>query len=332
MNSVYGFTGAGKGMLPCVPIASTVTCKGRSMIEETKNYVEANFPGANVRYGDTDSVMVEFDVQGRTGVEAIEYSWQQGELASEGASKLFKAPNDLELEKVYCPYFLYSKKRYAAKLWTKGKTGKMQMDYIDIKGLQVVRRDNTPFVREVCKELLDVILESKNPEGAITLAKKRAVELLDGRVPNEKLVLSQKLADSYKSSVKDEAGNKIVSTDGENVNLPHVSVVRKMREREPGSEPQSGDRVQFVLVDTGDPKAKQFEKAEDPAFVVANSVPLDYQYYFTNKFMNPVCDLLEPLVEKDLVFGDLIPKKPRASRKKDPKQPSISDLFSRKSV
>jgi len=278
----------------------------------------------------TDSVMVEFDVQGRTGIEAIEYSWQQGELASEGASKLFKAPNDLELEKVYCPYFLYSKKRYAAKLWTKGKTGKMQMDYIDVKGLQVVRRDNTPFVREVCKELLDVILESKNPEGAIELAKKRAVELLDGRVPNEKLVLSQKLADAYKSSVKDEAGNKIVSTDGENVNLPHVSVVRKMREREPGSEPQSGDRVQFVLVDTGDPKAKQFEKAEDPVFVLANKVPLDYQYYFTNKFMNPVCDLLEPLVEKDLVFGDIIPKKPRASRKKDPAQPSIKDLFAKK--
>ena len=28
MNSVYGFTGASKGMLPCVPIASSVTRKG----------------------------------------------------------------------------------------------------------------------------------------------------------------------------------------------------------------------------------------------------------------------------------------------------------------
>ena len=28
MNSVYGFTGAGKGILPCVPIASTTTCRG----------------------------------------------------------------------------------------------------------------------------------------------------------------------------------------------------------------------------------------------------------------------------------------------------------------
>jgi len=333
MNSVYGFTGAGKGILPCVPIASTVTFKGRSMIEETKNYVEANFPGAKVRYGDTDSVMVEFDVQGRTGQEAIEYSWKLGEQAAEQCTALFKKPNNLELEKVYCPYFLYSKKRYAAKLWTQDKTGAMKMNYIDIKGLQVVRRDNTPFVREVCKELLDVILESKNPEGAIQLARKRAVELLDGRVPNDKLVLSQKLADSYTGRFEKDGTKtkKPVATDSDDidhVNLPHVSVVRKMREREPGSEPQSGDRVQFVLVDTGDPRAKQFEKAEDPLFVLANKVPLDYQYYFTNKFMNPVCDLLEPIVEKDTIFEDLLMKKKRA--KKDPKQPSIKDLFTSK--
>jgi DNA polymerase delta subunit 1 len=140
------------------------------------------------------------------------------------------------------------------------------------------------------------------------------------------------LADAYKSSIKDSEGNKIVSTDCENVNLPHVAVVRKMRAREPGSEPQSGDRVQFVLIDTGDPNAKQFEKSEDPVWVLANNIPLDYNYYFTNKFMNPVCDLLEPIVAKDLVFGDLIPKKPRASHKKDPKQPSISDIFAKKQV
>jgi len=543
MNSVYGFTGAGKGILPCVPIASTVTFKGRGMIEETKNYVEANFPGAKVRYGDsvtedtalllridgtvtvkridelqggpwltdddgkefsslrgvetwtergwtkvhnvirhetdkqiykvlthtgcvsvtedhslltpdttmikpkdvvvgtellhsfpnfpcetgsvvhdeiitlwgqkmalqkylelmkqggyfveiqphcsrsrceeytlvlhrkpfttqpnaikkiekvtgyqgkvydlttenhhfhagvgsmivhnTDSVMVEFDVQGRTGQEAIEYSWKLGEEAAEQCTALFKKPNNLELEKVYCPYFLYSKKRYAAKLWTQDKSGAMKMNYIDIKGLQVVRRDNTPFVREVCKELLDVILESKNPEGAIELARKRAVELLDGRVPNDKLILSQKLADSYTGRFEDKS-KKIVSTDSDDIdhiNLPHVNVVRKMREREPGSEPQSGDRVQFVLIDTGDPGAKQFEKSEDPAYALANKVPLDYNYYFTNKFMNPVCDLLEPIVEKDRVFEDLIPKKQRKVTKKDPKQPSIADMFARK--
>jgi DNA polymerase delta subunit 1 len=53
MNSIYGFTGASKGMLPCVAIASTVTMRGRQMIDETKNYVEEHFPGAKVRYGDS---------------------------------------------------------------------------------------------------------------------------------------------------------------------------------------------------------------------------------------------------------------------------------------
>ena len=322
MNSVYGFTGAGKGILPCVPIASTTTSKGRSMIEETKNYVEKNFPGAKVRYGDTDSVMVEFDVGDRKGEEAIAYSWEVGERAAEECSALFKKPNNLELEKVYWPYFLYSKKRYAAKLWTKGKDEKMHMDYIDVKGLQLVRRDNTPHVREVSKELLDVILTSSDPGPPKELAKERAIELLSGDVPNQKLILSQGLSDSYKVGGKSVS---VTSPESVNINQSHVQVVTKMRQRRPGSEPQSGDRVPYLLTRTEDPKAKAFEKAEDPKYVEENGVPVDYHYYFLNKFLNPVCDLLDPLYEnvKEEIFGEIInqhkPKKP-------PKLPSLSGM------
>jgi DNA polymerase delta subunit 1 len=322
MNSVYGFTGAGKGILPCVPIASTTTSKGRSMIEETKNYVEKNFPGAYVRYGDTDSVMVEFDVGDRTGEEAIAYSWEVGERAAEECSALFKKPNNLELEKVYCPYFLYSKKRYAAKLWTKGKDENMHMDYIDVKGLQLVRRDNTPHVREVSKELLDVILTSSDPGPPKELAKERAIELLSGDVPNQKLILSQGLSDSYKVGGKSVS---VTSSESVNINQSHVQVVTKMRQRKPGSEPQSGDRVPYLLTKTEDPKAKAFEKAEDPKYVEENGVPVDYHYYFMNKFLNPVCDLLDPLYDnvKEEIFGEIInqhkPVKP-------PKLPSLSGM------
>ena len=305
MNSVYGFTGAGKGILPCVPIASTTTCRGRGMIEETKTYVEKNFPGAKVRYGDTDSVMVEFDVGDRKGEEAVQYSWEVGERAAEECSALFKKPNNLELEKVYWPYFLYSKKRYAAKLWTKGKDDQMHMDYIDIKGLQVVRRDNTPHVREVCKELLDVVLDAPDTGPPMELAKERAIELLSGDVPNDKLILSKSLSDSYKVNGEpvSVAGHRI----GE-INQAHVQVVHKMRDRNPGSEPQSGDRVPFLLTKTDDPKAKGFEKAEDPKYVEENNIPVDYHYYFVNKFLNPVCDLLEPLFDdpKQDIFGEII--------------------------
>jgi DNA polymerase delta subunit 1 len=311
MNSVYGFTGASKGMLPCVAIAATVTCEGRHMIEQTKELVEEEFPGAKVRYGDTDSVMVEFDVQGRTGLDAIEYSWKLGEQAAAKCKALFKSPKNLELEKVYYPYILYSKKRYAAKMWTQGRDGKMQMDCIDVKGLQLVRRDNIPYVREVSREILDIILDSKNPEAAKNLAHDRAVQLLDGQIPIEKLTLSQKLAESYKSN-----------------NLPHVRVRDKIRKRSPGSEPQSGDRVQFVLVKTSEPTSKQFEKSEDPKWVVENNLALDYPYYFLHKFMTPVCDLLEPLIAnpREMLFGDLLPP-PKRKKKEDVKCKKIDDLF-----
>ena len=307
MNSVYGFTGAGKGILPCVPIASTTTCRGRGMIEETKTYVEANFPGAKVRYGDTDSVMVEFDVGDRKGVEAIEYSWEIGERAAEECSALFKKPNNLELEKVYWPYFLYSKKRYAAKLWTKGKDGNMNMDYVDVKGLQLVRRDNTPHMREVCKELLDVILTSGDTGPPMELARQRANELLGGEISNDQLILSQGLSDSYKVGGKSVS---ITSPESININQAHVQVVNKMRQRKPGSEPQSGDRVPYILTKTDNPRAKAFEKSEDPKFVEEHNIPVDYHYYFVNKFLNPVCDLLDPLFgnTKQEIFGEIIEK------------------------
>lgn len=40
-NSVYGFTGAVVGKLPCLEISSSVTSFGRDMIEETKQKIEA---------------------------------------------------------------------------------------------------------------------------------------------------------------------------------------------------------------------------------------------------------------------------------------------------
>merc|ERR1712176_833797 len=78
-NSVYGFTGATTGNLPCLEISSSVTAFGRTMIDHTKNLVEAKYTiengyahNAQVIYGDTDSVMVKF------GTESIEEATRLG--------------------------------------------------------------------------------------------------------------------------------------------------------------------------------------------------------------------------------------------------------------
>ncbi|MBA0816533.1 hypothetical protein Gohar_001184 [Gossypium harknessii] len=89
-NSVYGFTGATVGQLPCLEISSSVTSYGRQMIEHTKKLVEDKFTvlggyehNAEVIYGDTDSVMVQF------GVSDVEAAMNLGREAAEHISGTF---------------------------------------------------------------------------------------------------------------------------------------------------------------------------------------------------------------------------------------------------
>ena len=293
-------------------IAESVTAMGRDDIMLVKKTAETMFPDALVVYGDTDSVFVRHHILPHIETrEAVEEASRLTISLADAVNEQMKYPKKLEFEKVYMPYILYSKKRYAGQMYTTPE----KPDKIDIKGLQLVRRDNVPFVRETSKEILDIILESNNPESARELARQRAVELLDGRVSMEKLTLSQKLADSYK-----------------NPNLAHVMVRDKMRKREPGSEPQSGDRVRYVIV-TDPTTDKQCEKAEDPVWVEKMGLKLDYQYYFTNKFINPVSDLLEPLVKNasSAIFGDLIAKKIKRI-KCSVKMNTIESIFTRYKV
>lgn len=87
------------------------------MIEQTKQEVEQRYTKANgyeedaiVIYGDTDSVMVKF------GTKSLEKSMELGRDAAEFVSTKFIKPIKLEFEKVYYPYLLINKKRYAGML------------------------------------------------------------------------------------------------------------------------------------------------------------------------------------------------------------------------
>ena len=143
-NSVYGFTGAQVGKLPCLEISQSVTAFGRKMIEFTKNEVEQRYTvdngyqfNAEVIYGDTDSVMVKF------GVATVLEAMKLGQEAADFVSEKFVKPIKLEFEKVYHPYLLINKKRYAGLYFTRPE----KHDKMDCKGIETVRRDNCPLVR-----------------------------------------------------------------------------------------------------------------------------------------------------------------------------------------
>ena len=162
-NSVYGITGATVGKLPCLAIASSTTSYGRQMIEKTKAEVEAKYTIANgyshdaqVIYGDTDSVMVKF------GPKELSKAMELGEEAANYVSSKFIKPIKLEFEKVYFPYLLINKKRYAGLYWTNPD----KYDKMDTKGIETVRRDNCRMVQTVIETVLRKILIDQDLEGA----------------------------------------------------------------------------------------------------------------------------------------------------------------------
>ena len=313
MNSIYGFCGANVGFLPCKPVASSTTAIGRDMIKHTRQCVHDWYPGALVVYGDTDSVMVKFDTGELRGKDALELSFKLGNEAADRISATFKEPIELEFEKVYLPYLLFSKKRYAGLMYTNPKTP----DYIDAKGIQLVRRDNCPFVKRVSQKVLDTIMYELDTQKAVEIVQNAANELLNHEVKCDDLVVSKSLKRlSYVKKQNEIPSNKFsIKCDGfylvheyKSSNQPHLIVSRKIEERESGTGPKSGDRVPYVFIDTGNPKDLQYTKAEDPSYVKEHDLKLDVLYYLEHALQSPLIGLFELFLKdpKETLFSSAL--------------------------
>ncbi|XP_011187824.1 DNA polymerase delta catalytic subunit [Zeugodacus cucurbitae] len=274
-NSVYGFTGAQVGKLPCLEISGSVTAYGRTMIELTKNEVENHYKISNnyendavVIYGDTDSVMVNF------GVKTLERAMELGREAAEIVSAKFVRPIKLEFEKVYYPYLLINKKRYAGLYFTRPET----YDKMDCKGIETVRRDNSPLVANLMNTCLQKLLIERNPEGAVEYAKRVIADLLCNRVDISQLVITKELAKT------DYAAKQA-----------HVELANKMKKRDPGTAPKLGDRVPYVICAAAK-NTPAYMKAEDPLYVLENCVPIDANYYLEQQLSKPLLRIFEPLL------------------------------------
>ncbi|KAJ1733356.1 DNA-directed DNA polymerase delta [Coemansia biformis] len=274
-NSVYGFTGALNGRLPCLQISASVTAFGRQMIDETTRQVESRFTVANgyahdasVIYGDTDSVMVKF------GVSDLADAMRLGQEAADFVTTKFISPIKLEFEKVYFPYLLINKKRYAGLYWTRPD----KYDKLDTKGLETVRRDNCQLVPLVLNTCLKMMLIDRDVDGAVSYTKGVIADLLQNKIDLSMLVISKQL------SKTDYAAKQA-----------HVELAERMRKRDAGSAPQLGDRVPYVII-KGTKNAKTYEKAEDPIYVLDNNLPIDTNYYVEQQLTNPLTRIFEPIL------------------------------------
>ncbi|KAI8898444.1 DNA polymerase family B-domain-containing protein [Globomyces pollinis-pini] len=274
-NSVYGFTGATIGKLPLLAISSSVTSFGRVMIERTKQLTEERFTIANgykydakVIYGDTDSVMVKF------GVDSVADAMKLGQEAADFVTQDFQRPIKLEFEKVYYPYLLINKKRYAGLYWTRPTIH----DKMDAKGIETVRRDSCRLVSTVIETSLRKLLIDRDVTGACDYVKGIISDLLQNKVDLSQLVISKALGKA------EYAGKQA-----------HSELADRMRKRDAGSAPALGDRVSYVII-KGAKDAAAYEKAEDPIYVLENNLPIDTKYYLENQLSKPLMRIFEPVL------------------------------------
>lgn len=297
-NSVYGFTGAQVGKLPCLEISGSVTAYGRTMIEFTRQEVEKQYcitngyeKDAKVIYGDTDSVMVNFHV------ETLERSMELGREAAELISTKFIPPIKLEFEKVYCPYLLINKKRYAGLYFTKPD----KHDKMDCKGIETVRRDNCTLVVDVINTSLQKLLIDKDPDGATEYVKHVISDLLQNNIDISNLVITKEL------TKEDYAAKQA-----------HVELAKKMTKRDPGNAPKLGDRIPYVIT-AATKNTPAFQKAEDPIYVLENSIPIDANYYLENQLSKPLLRIFQPILgdnaESILLRGEHTRTKTKATSK-----------------
>jgi DNA polymerase delta subunit 1 len=270
-NSVYGFCGADGGKYPCLPVARCTTTCGRDMIVRTKRLVEDRYPSsskhtATVIYGDTDSVMVAF------ANTDLGLCFKLGNEAADYISSCFGSAIELEMEKVFWPYLLFKKKRYAALKYESIKDEPI----LDVKGVEMIRRDATLFTQKVYEDVLRAIMYDRDVNKAQTVLHNYLCDLEDGKISSAMFEVSCQMKATYK-----------------NHNLPQVRVVEKMRNRAPGSEPKPGDRMTYIVLQGKTLKDPVYTRAEDPLYVKEHNLPIDYLYVIENQLEKPISSLFD---------------------------------------
>ena len=261
----------------------------RELVLEIYNKENGYRHDAEVIYGDTDSVMVKF------GVDDIKEAMELGQEAAQRVTQEFRKPIKLEFEKVYCPYLLMNKKRYAGLLYTNPN----KHDKIDAKGIETVRRDNCQLAKDVVDTCLNKILIERSYTDAIEYCKGVISDLLQNRVDLSLLVITKGIG---KKTKENEEGKE----ENYKAKQAHIELAQRMKKRDESCTTSVGDRIAYVMI-KGVKGAKAYEKSEDPLYVLENNLPIDYNHYLEHQLKQPLIRIFEPILgnpEQILLTGE----------------------------
>ena len=292
-NSLYGQLGSGVFKVRLQHLAASVTAYGRKQILFAKAAIEkfygpeAKDPrcSAFVVYGDTDSLFVEINPRNPstgerlTGQEAIQATIDITTEAGELITKALKRPHDFEFDKAFYPFIIFSKKRYVGNMYEENATDYVQKSM----GIATKRRDYAPIVKTIYGGAIKILLTNKDVGAAAAFVKKWVTDMMDNKVSLNQLMLTKSLRSEYKS-----------------VTPPaHKILADRIAQRDPGNAPASGDRLSFIYFKPpAGFKGTQGDRIETSAFIKANGLKPDPQYYIEHQLENPVGQLFSILVDQ----------------------------------
>lgn len=296
-NSLYGQCGAKTSTFYEKDVAASTTATGRLLLTYAKRVVEEVYGNrvcnttkygevlskAEYIYGDTDSVFFTFNLEDiKTGEpirgkKALEITIELAKEMGEVASKFLKNPHDLEYEKTFMPFCLLSKKRYVGMLYQED----VDKCYQNSMGIVLKRRDNAPIVKDIYGGIIDILMKEQNIGNAIEFLKSSLQNMIEEKIPIEKLIITKSLRSNYKNPKQ----------------IAHKVLADRIGKRDPGNKPANGDRIPFAYIKNSKKNALQGDKIELPNYIQENKLQLDYAHYITNQIMKPIQQLLALVLE-----------------------------------